>query len=112
MRLTPSDAEFTTSPLRTTRTLGRDTVDEVVHLPAWVIQIRPPMTFSKVQALGGTIVLFVAVYIPAFAAVSLSRPPIQIAIPLIIGVSLAIALALIFAHSSAGWHFRIWLQHS
>jgi hypothetical protein len=33
------------------------------------------MKLSKLQALGAALALFVAVYFPAFAAVSLLRPP-------------------------------------
>jgi hypothetical protein len=40
--------------------------------------------------------MFLAVYVPAFVAVALIRPPVQIAVPLIIGVSVAVALTLIF----------------
>lgn len=55
------------------------------------------MKLSKLQALGAALALFVAVYFPAFAAVSLLRPPVQVAVPLIIGISLAVALLLIVA---------------
>ncbi|MFI4969504.1 MAG: CPBP family intramembrane glutamic endopeptidase [Lysobacterales bacterium] len=46
--------------------------------------------------------LFVAVYAPAFIAVSLLRPPLQIAIPVIVAISLAIASALIVVLARRG----------
>ncbi len=55
------------------------------------------MKSPKLIALGLALALFVAVYAPAFIAVSVLRAPALGAVPLIIGVSLAIALALIFA---------------
>jgi membrane protease YdiL (CAAX protease family) len=62
------------------------------------------MVYPKLRALGITLGLFVAVYGPAFAAVSLIRPPVQGIVPLIIAISLAVALALIFtlARGTAG----------
>ena len=54
------------------------------------------MNFRKIRALAITLGLFVAVYGPAFAAVSLIRPTAQGAVPIIISISLAIALVLIF----------------
>ena len=54
------------------------------------------MVYPKLRALGITLGLFVAVYGPAFAAVSLIRPPVQGIVPLIMAISLAVALALIF----------------
>src|SRR5437016_8069304 len=47
---------------------------------------------------------FVAVYAPAFACVALVRPPVTVAIPLIIVVSAAIACLIIAlrAHDAAG----------
>lgn len=62
------------------------------------------MNFPKLRAFGIALGLFVAVYGPAFAAVSLIRPPAQGAVPLIITISLAIALVLIFtlARRTAG----------
>src|SRR6266446_10059140 len=57
---------------------------------------RTSMPFPKLRALAITLGLFVAVYGPAFAAVSLIRPTAQGAVPLIISISLAIALVLIF----------------
>jgi len=62
------------------------------------------MKLSQLQAPGGVIALLVAVYLPAFGAVSLLRPPVQTAVPLIIGISLAIALLLIIklAHGASG----------
>lgn len=62
------------------------------------------MNFPKLRAFGIALGLFVAVYGPAFAAVSLIRPSAQGAVPLIIAISLAIALVLIFtlARRTAG----------
>ncbi len=54
------------------------------------------MSFPKLRALGIALGLFVAVYGPAFVAVSLIRPPAQGVVPLIMAISLAIALVLIF----------------
>jgi membrane protease YdiL (CAAX protease family) len=50
------------------------------------------------------IALFLAVYLPAFAAVSLLQPSVQAAVPLIIVISLAMALLLIvtLAHGASG----------
>jgi membrane protease YdiL (CAAX protease family) len=55
------------------------------------------MRILSLRAIGQAFGLFLIVYVPAFAAVSLARPPIQVAVPLVIGISLAIALALTFA---------------
>ncbi len=62
------------------------------------------MKLSQLRAPGGVLALFVAVYLPAFAAVSLLRPPVQVAVPLIIGISVAVALLLIvaLAHGAGG----------
>jgi membrane protease YdiL (CAAX protease family) len=62
------------------------------------------MDSSQLRAFATALGLFVAVYAPAFAAVSLIRPPAQGAVPLIIAISLAIALVLIFilARHTAG----------
>ncbi|HEV7490456.1 MAG TPA: type II CAAX endopeptidase family protein, partial [Rhodanobacteraceae bacterium] len=49
----------------------------------------------KLQTVGIAFGLFLAVYVPAFIAVSMIRPTPRIAVPLIIGVSLLIAMALI-----------------
>src|SRR5713101_6848878 len=54
------------------------------------------MKFSKLQALGIGIGLFVAVYVPAFVTTALVRPRIEIAIPLVIGITLLVALLLMF----------------
>ena len=54
------------------------------------------MKFSKLQALGIGIGLFVAVYVPAFATTALVRPRIEIAIPLVIGITFSVALILVF----------------
>jgi len=65
---------------------------------------RTSMPFPKLRALAITLGLFVAVYGPAFAAVSLIRPTAQGAVPLIIAISLSIALLLIImlARRTAG----------
>jgi membrane protease YdiL (CAAX protease family) len=57
---------------------------------------RTSMNFPNIRALATTLGLFVAVYAPAFAAVSLIRPAAQVAVPVIISISLAIAFVLIF----------------
>jgi membrane protease YdiL (CAAX protease family) len=54
------------------------------------------MKFPKLQALGTGIGLFVAVYVPAFATTALVRPRIEIAIPLVIGITFSVALILVF----------------
>jgi len=53
-------------------------------------------TLSKSQALGLGIGLFVAVYVPAFVTTTLIRPRIEIAIPLVIGITLSVPLILVF----------------
>src|SRR6266436_5573391 len=65
---------------------------------------RGSMKFHKLKALGLGIGLFVVVYVPAFTTVALVRPRIEIAIPLIIAITLLVALLLIFllARSPAG----------
>jgi membrane protease YdiL (CAAX protease family) len=52
------------------------------------------MKFPKPQALGVGIGLFVAVYVPAFVTTGLVRPRIEIAIPLVIGITFSVALIL------------------
>lgn len=54
------------------------------------------MSFPRLRALGIALALFVAVYGPAFVTVSLIHPLAQGVVPLIIAISLAIALVLIF----------------
>ena len=61
------------------------------------------MNFPKLRPLGLALGLLVAVYGPAFAAVSLIRPPAEGAVTLIIAISLAIALVLIFTASATDW---------
>jgi membrane protease YdiL (CAAX protease family) len=58
----------------------------------------------KLQTLAIGIGLFVAVYVPAFLTTSLVRPRIEIAIPLIIGItfSVALILVLLLARKPAG----------
>jgi len=53
------------------------------------------MNFAKLQAALIALGLFIAAYAPAFLAVALIRPPVEGAVPLIIAISLAIALAAI-----------------
>jgi membrane protease YdiL (CAAX protease family) len=63
------------------------------------------MKFSKLlQAFAIGIGLFVAVYVPAFLTTALVRPRIEIAIPLIIGItfSVALILVLLLARKPAG----------
>ena len=55
-----------------------------------------PMKFPKLKALGVGIGLFVAVYVPAFMTTAFVRPRIEIAIPLIIVITLLVALILVF----------------
>jgi membrane protease YdiL (CAAX protease family) len=71
-----------------------------MHLPLGA----GPMTFPKLQGLGVGIGLFVAVYVPAFVTTALVRPRIEIAIPLIIGITLTVGLILSFllARRTAG----------
>src|SRR5215472_19038218 len=54
---------------------------------------------AKAMGLGGA--LFVAVYLPAFIATALVRPRIELAIALIIAISLLIATLLIFLFARA-----------
>ncbi len=70
------------------------------------------MKFPKLKTLGLGIGLFVVVYVPAFTTTALVRPRIEIAIPLIIAITLLVALLLMFllARSPAGiaeFGFRI-----
>jgi membrane protease YdiL (CAAX protease family) len=53
------------------------------------------MKLFQLKALGIAALLFMAVYVPAFLAVGLIKPRTQAAIPMIIGMSLAIALIFI-----------------
>jgi membrane protease YdiL (CAAX protease family) len=54
------------------------------------------MKFPALRAMGLGIGLFVVVYVPAFATTALVRPRIDIAIPLIIAMTLLVALILMF----------------
>jgi membrane protease YdiL (CAAX protease family) len=70
------------------------------------------MKFSALKAIGLGIGLFVVVYVPAFVTTTLVRPRIDIAIPLIIAITLLVALILMFlsAQGPAGiaeFGFRI-----
>jgi membrane protease YdiL (CAAX protease family) len=62
------------------------------------------MKFPKLKALGLGIGLFVVVYVPAFTTIALVRPPFEIAVPVIIAITLLVALLLMFllARSLAG----------
>ena len=62
------------------------------------------MKFPKLKAIALGIGLFVVVYVPAFTTTALVRPRIEIAIPLIIAITLLVALILMFllARSPAG----------
>jgi membrane protease YdiL (CAAX protease family) len=73
------------------------------------------MKFPKLKALGLGIGLFVAVYVPAFATTALVRAPIETAIPLIIAITLLVALFLMFmlARSPTGMaEFGFCIPHS
>jgi membrane protease YdiL (CAAX protease family) len=59
------------------------------------------MKSAKAKAMGLGSVLFVAVYVPAFIATALVRPPIELAIALIVAISLLIAILLIFLFARA-----------
>jgi membrane protease YdiL (CAAX protease family) len=70
------------------------------------------MKFPKLKALVLGVGLFVAVYAPAFTTTALLRPRIEIAIPVIIAITLSVALLLMFllARSPTGiaeFGFRI-----
>jgi hypothetical protein len=54
----------------------------------------------RLKALAVVVLLFIGVYVPAFIATALIKPQPQAAIPLVIGVSLAIALVFIYVLSS------------
>ena len=54
------------------------------------------MKFPNIQAFGIGIGLFLAVYVPAFAITALVRPHVEVAVPLIIAITLVIALILVF----------------
>jgi membrane protease YdiL (CAAX protease family) len=58
------------------------------------------MNLSPIKTAATALSLLIAVYVPAFAATSLIRPALPVAISLIIGISLIVALALI------GWLSR------
>jgi membrane protease YdiL (CAAX protease family) len=54
----------------------------------------------RLKALAVVVLLFIGVYVPAFVVTALIKPQPQAAIPLVIGVSLAIALVFIYVLSS------------
>jgi membrane protease YdiL (CAAX protease family) len=69
------------------------------------------MKLLRFKALGLVVLLFLGVYAPTFAAVGLAKPNPQVAIPLIIVFSLAIALTFIYllyshAHSFSQFGFK------
>ena len=73
------------------------------------------MKLPKLKALGLGIGLFVAVYVPAFTITALVRAPIETAIPLIIAITLLVALFLTFmlARSPTGMaEFGFCIPHS
>jgi membrane protease YdiL (CAAX protease family) len=73
------------------------------------------MKLPKLKALGLGIGLFVAVYVPAFTITALVRAPIETAIPLIIAITLLVALFLMFmlARSPTGMaEFGFCIPHS
>jgi membrane protease YdiL (CAAX protease family) len=70
------------------------------------------MKFPALKAIGLGIGLFVVVYVPAFVTTALARPRVDIAIPLIIAITLLVTLILMFllARGPAGiaeFGFRI-----
>ena len=65
------------------------------------------MNQSPIRAVATAVLLLLAVYLPAFAATSLIRPALPIAIALIIGISLIAALALISWLSRRGMGFAM-----
>jgi membrane protease YdiL (CAAX protease family) len=60
--------------------------------------------FPNIRAFGTGIGLFLSVYIPAFVVTGLLRPRVEVAVPLIIAITLLIALILVFvfAQTPAG----------
>jgi membrane protease YdiL (CAAX protease family) len=73
------------------------------------------MKLPKLKALGLGIGLFVAVYVPALTITALVRAPIETAIPLIIAITLLVALFLMFmlARSPTGMaEFGFCIPHS
>jgi hypothetical protein len=54
----------------------------------------------ELKAFGLVVLLFLGIYVPTFAVVSLIKPSLQAAIPLVIGLSLAVALTFICFFSS------------
>src|SRR5947207_1548355 len=58
---------------------------------------RISMTLRSIRLAFFALGLLVAVYLPAFAVASLVRPRVELAVALVIGISLSIAVVLIFA---------------
>src|SRR5258708_34560394 len=63
------------------------------------------MILLPIRTAAAAVALSLAVYVPAFAATSLIRPPLPVAIALIIGISLFLALAIISWFSLRGRAF-------
>jgi hypothetical protein len=63
------------------------------------------MNLPHIRTAAAAVSLLLAVYLPAFAAVSLIRPTLPVAIALIIGISLFVALAIICWLSLRGRSF-------
>jgi hypothetical protein len=63
------------------------------------------MTLMRLRALGLVVLLFLGVYVPTFVVIGLIKPTPQMAIPLIIGLSLTIALTFIYFLSSRTCNF-------
>ena len=63
------------------------------------------MNLPRLQTVGAAVCILLAVYIPAFGAASLIRPTLPVAIALIIGVSVCVALAIISWLSQRGRSF-------
>ena len=70
------------------------------------------MKLVILKALGVVFLLFLAVYLPTFFVVSLIRPRAQVAIPLVIGLSLTIAFLVVCLSSRADGLSRFGFQLS
>lgn len=67
--------------------------------------VHRSVNLPGIRTAGTAVALLLAVYVPAFAAASLIRPTLQVAIALIIGISLFVALAIISWLSRRGRSF-------
>jgi membrane protease YdiL (CAAX protease family) len=77
--------------------------------------LSAPVKFAELKALGLGVSLLLAVYIPAFVVTALIRPRIELAIALIVAVTLLVATLLIFvlARARAGFgEFGFAIPHS